>query len=153
MSSLAATAMVRDDEAAKSIMEVNGIVVPPVYEIISTKTGINFRQMFMGWVIAEKDTKNAKGAIVLFSSVDGEDYEIMSVGGWNLPGARELFRTIFVDMNQTRVTARCLASNTKNISVLKKFGFRQEGIKRMTGGNVVLFGMFRDECRLLKEQK
>lgn len=150
MASLAATRMVRDDEAAKTIVEANGIYIPPMYEIIASKTGVNFRQMFMGWVIAEKETNNAKGAIVLFSSSDGEDYEIMSFGGWNLPGARNLFKIIFDDMRQSRVTARCKAANEKNIRILAMFGFKPEGRKRLPDGDVIMFGMQRSECKLLE---
>jgi len=140
--------MVRDDEGAAQLANARGVVIPPIYEEMRSVTGTHFRRCFIGWRVT--DGEKDHGYVILFSSVDGEDYEIMADGGWTMREARSLFRMIFNDMNQPRVSARCKAENTKNISALQRMGFVIEGRKRLTGGDIINLGMIREECRFLK---
>lgn len=141
--------MVRDDIRAKQIAADRGIVVPPIYEVAADNTGCAVRQMFMGWVVRDGETE--RGFVIIFSSIDGEDWEIMADGGWSVKEARRLFRMIFNEANQPRVSARCKSDNMRNISALLRMGFQVEGRKRLPDGEIVMLGMMRDECKLLKE--
>ena len=147
---MSAPRMIRDDEGAARVANARGVVVPPIYEEIRTAAGLMFRKMFIGWRVT--DGARDHGYVILFASADGEDYEIMADGGWTLREARKLFRDIFDNMKQTRVSARCKASNVKNIRALKAMGFIEEGRKRILDGDVILLGMTRDECRFLKKE-
>ncbi len=140
------TVLVRDDAGSFEIARQRGVVVPPIFEEIRTATGTEFRRMAMGWLVVAPDHM-PRGYVILFASADGEDWEIMADGGWCLSGARELFRLVFAQ--QARVSARCKAINKRNIRVLQRMGFVIEGRKRLDGGDIINFGMFRDECRLL----
>jgi RimJ/RimL family protein N-acetyltransferase len=53
-------------------------------------------------------------------------------------------------LGHERLSARCHASNARNIRVLQRMGFKVEGIKRCPSGNIVMLGMLKSECRLLK---
>lgn len=144
------TILVRDDDGAARLASERGVVVPPIYEKIETPLGTSFRQMAMGWLVVPACGGAPRGYVILFSSADGEDWEIMADGGWCLSGARTLFRFIFDESGQSRVSARCLLKNGRNIRALLRMGFKVEGRKRLLGGDVVSLGMFRDECVLLK---
>lgn len=147
-----ATQMIRDDHGAKELATLRGVVVPPLYEIIASPCGVEARQMFMGWRVVSKQADCLCGYVLLVSSADGEDWEIMAEGGWAPDVAGELFRFIFVESAQSRVSARCKADNRRNIAVLKRMGFREEGRKRLSDGDVILLGMLRDECRMLNRR-
>lgn len=143
------TRLVRDDEGARRIIEGLGFFIPPLFEVKRLGMTVTAKSMFVGWRVVDPDGR-AHGAVVLSASSDGEDYELIADGGWNVNGARKLFRMIFDDMGQSRVSARCRASNARNIKVLKLFGFVEEGRKRLPDGDIVTFGMLKSECRLLK---
>lgn len=143
------TFLVRDDAAAIAMAQRAGLVVPPIFEKIETPLGVSFRLCAIGWRVS--NGAQDVGFVVIFSSVDGEDYEIMADGGWSIQPMRELFRMIFEDMGQVRVSARCKADNTRNIRALHAMGFVEEGRKRLPDGDVITFGMIRKECRLLKK--
>lgn len=140
------TTLVRDDAGAFEIAQQRGVFVPPMFEEIRTTTGTEFRRMAMGWRVVDA-TNVDRGYVILFASADGEDWEIMADGGWCLSGARALFRFIF--SQQARVSARCKAMNERNIRLLQRMGFVIEGRKRLDDGDIINFGMLRDECRLL----
>lgn len=127
------TVPVRDDHAARLVLEGHGLAV---------------HEPFAGWLCVDR-TGMARGACGIFSSQDGEDVEMVMHGGWSLSGARALFREVFGRLGHERISARCLASNIRNIRVLERIGFRQEGRKRLRDGDHIHFGMFREECRLL----
>lgn len=131
-----ATHPVRDDAAARAHLEHSGLSVP---------------SPFAGWLCMDR-TGAVRGAVGLFSSQDGEDCEMAIVGGWSLNGARALFRQVFGVLGHDRISARCLASNVRNIRVLERIGFCIEGRKRLRDGDHILFGMFREECRLLPQE-
>jgi hypothetical protein len=151
--SLAKNVIVRDDYRAKTYLLSKGIHIPPVYEVSSDATAIMMRQCYMGWVVVPRDAEEKDripcGAVVLSSSADGEDWEMIAEGGWYATGAKQMFSYIFNDRKQERVSARCKASNKRNIKVLERFGFVQEGVKRLSGGDVILFGMTKNECKML----
>lgn len=140
------TVLVRDDAGAIEIARQRGVVVPPLFEEVRDALGTQFRRMAMGWVVTGPD-RAPRGYVILFASADGEDWEIMADGGWCISGARELFRFIFTQ--QHRVSARCKAVNFRNIRALQRMGFVIEGRKRLVDGDVINFGMLRDECRLI----
>lgn len=143
--------MVRDDEGAMMLAASRGVVVPPIFEEIRKPSGTEFRRMAMGWRVADPETGESRGYVILFASHDGEDWEIMADGGWTLREARALFRFIFDISEQPRVSARCRAVNFKNLAALQRMGFRIEGRKRLADGDVILLGMLRGECRFLRE--
>lgn len=147
---MSAPRMIRDDVGAARIAAARGVVIPPIYEEIRDETGLHLRKQFCGWRVT--DGEHDHGYVILFSSADGEDFEIMADGGWTLREARALFLMIFEQMGQDRVSARCKADNTKNIRVLKAMGFVEEGRKRLSDGDVVLLGMLARECRFLKKE-
>lgn len=147
-----ATTMIRDDAGAKALASARGVVVPPLYELIPSPLGMEARQMFMGWRVASVSKGADLGFVILFASVDGEDWEIMAEGGWGADVAARLFRFIFVAKGHARVSARCKATNARNVRALKRIGFVEEGRKRLPEGDVILFGMTRDECRLLNRR-
>jgi hypothetical protein len=103
-----------------------------------------------GWTVHEPDIATPRGAVMLFPSVDGEDVEMLADGGWTAPSARRVFDGVFNRFGHDRLTARCPAKSAKNIRVLQRMGFKIEGIKRCPGGDIVLLGMLKSECRLLK---
>lgn len=141
--------MIRDDARALELAAARGVVVPPMFEEVREATGTTFRRMFMGWRVSEGEKD--RGYVILIPSVDGEDWEIMADGGWSIREARRLFRWIFGEAGMKRVSARCKSTNLKNIRVLESMGFVREGLKRLSDCDVISFGMFREECRFLKE--
>lgn len=144
-------ALVRDDQAALVMAERAGLVIPPLYEVTSHATGVNVQRLMMGFVVFDFVKEAPAGFLIMVPSADLRDYEIIAEGGWRVNGARRLFRMIFDEMGQARVSTRCLAGNERNIRVLTRMGFREEGRRRMPGGpDHILFGMTREECRLLK---
>ena len=126
---------VRNDSAARKWLEGQGLVIP---------------SPFLGWLCMDRG-QTVRGAVGLYSSQDGEDCEMAIIGGWSLNGARKLFREIFGPLGHDRISARCLASNARNIRTLERIGFRIEGRKRLRDGDHILLGMFREECRLLSK--
>jgi hypothetical protein len=144
--------LVRDDFGAKKILQSCGLVVPPIYEVINDAAKTEFRQCFVGWRVVDTNGKD-RGAAILFSSVDGEDYEILADGGWTLDEIGKFLELIFINMNQYRVTARCKATSSKEIRFMQAIGFKIEGVKRLEAGNIILFGMLKSECKLLGRGK
>jgi hypothetical protein len=143
------TRIIRNDELAFALAKARGVVVPPIFEEVRTETRVEFRRMAMGWVVANK-SGGPRGYVILFASADGEDWELMADGGWCVSAAREVFRFVF-GQGQTRVSARCKATNARNLRVLQRMGFAIEGRKRLPDGDIINLGMLREECRLLKE--
>lgn len=141
--------MIRDDEGAAAVAASRGVVIPPVFEESRSALGTHYRRMMMGWRVADEAGAN-HGYVVLFASVDGEDWEIMADGGWTLREARGLFRFIFDQCKQIRVSARCKAANARNLRALQRMGFCVEGRKRLPDGDILNLGMLREECRFLK---
>lgn len=135
------TRIERDLPRAVAFLNARGIHVP----IIDMLPNI-------GWTVIDPNGVQ-RGGVVLFPSIDGEDFEMIADGGWTVPSARLIFDAVFNQLDQYRLTARCLSSNIKNIRVLQRMGFKIEGQKRCCDGNFVLFGMMREECRLLKRMK
>lgn len=141
------TILHRDDNAALTMARAMGKALPPVFEEIRDETGTHLRRAACGYLV-KTESGEARGYVLIAASDDGEDWEIHAEGGWCISGARSLFRDIF--STQARISARCRADNTRNIRVLERMGFKQEGRKRLTGGDVIFFGMLREECRFLK---
>lgn len=145
-----ATELVRDDAGALAMARAKGLTIPPMFERIDGPLGTQFRVMAMGFrIVATKDGAD-RGFVVIVPSSDMNDYEIISEGGWCVPGARKLFAILFGDMKLPRVSARCDARNHRNIRVLRMMGFEIEGRRRLTDRTDVMFGMLASECRLLK---
>jgi predicted site-specific integrase-resolvase len=108
--------------------------------------------MVMGWRIVEVDGEVERGFVLAIPSIDGQDIEIISDGGWCVNGARKLFAILFGEMRQIRVSARCDARSDRNMRVLRAMGFVEEGRKRLSDRTEVLFGMFASECRILNRR-
>jgi hypothetical protein len=74
---------------------------------------------------------------------------------WATPElCREAFSFPFVYLGRERITTETPVSNTRMCRLNDHLGFVREGVKRKAaddGGDAVLFGMLRDECRWLKE--
>jgi RimJ/RimL family protein N-acetyltransferase len=126
----------QEDDTARIIAERSGLaVIPP----------------FAGLVV-RNERGDAHGAVIL-SHFDGEDCEIQCVGHdyWTAGTVRKVFRYALDALNCKRVSARTVASNERCIAAMEAIGFRREGVKRKAheGEDVVMFGMLREECRLL----
>lgn len=126
----------QDDLTARVILEAEGLaVVPP----------------FVGLVV--RDGSGAARGAAAVSHFDGEDCEVQCSGHayWTPGTVRAVFRYAFDGLSARRVSSRCLASNARCIAAMEAIGFRREGVKRKAheGEDVVMFGMLRDECRLL----
>jgi RimJ/RimL family protein N-acetyltransferase len=66
---------------------------------------------------------------------------------------RIAFRYPFIRLARRRITAETAASNIPMLRIQRRLGFVQEGVKRgaaMDGGDAIIFGMLRDECRWLE---
>lgn len=140
------TRLVRNDAEALALVKASGAAAPSVF-VEDERGGLT--RAVSGYVVQD-ERGEARGYLLLASSDDGEDYEIHANGGWCLSGARDFFRWLFGEAGQVRVSARCKAVNERNIRVLQRMGFKQEGRKRLPDGDVIFFGMFREECRFLK---
>lgn len=134
-----ATRIHENMEAARAFLAKRGIHVPTVDGLPN-----------VGWSVIDCQTLNQCGAVVLFPSVDGEDVEMLADGGWTVPSASRVMSEVFGRFGHNRLSARCPAASRKNIRVLQRIGFRIEGIKRCAGGDIVMLGMLKSECRLLK---
>jgi RimJ/RimL family protein N-acetyltransferase len=68
---------------------------------------------------------------------------------------RDLFRYPFEQLGCIRVTTYAPAANSKAVSLNERIGFVREGVLRRAhqGGDLVVFGMLRDECRWINGQK
>lgn len=143
------TILTRNDNAALALAKSKGKAVPPVFEEIRDEAGTHFRRAVCGYLVTSEQAE-VRGYVLIAASDDGEDWEIHAEGGWCVSAMRELFRMIFIDGQQLRVSARCKASNTRNIRALERMGFKQEGRKRLDGDDTIQFGMLRKECRFLK---
>lgn len=127
--------LVQNDERARRRLEAEGLaVVPP----------------FSGLLVMDGEVE--RGAVVV-SHFDGEDCEIQCCGSgyWSAGTVREVFRYAFDALKCRRVSARALSDNSRCLAAMKAIGFRQEGVKRraVDGKDVIMFGMLRDECRVL----
>jgi RimJ/RimL family protein N-acetyltransferase len=73
---------------------------------------------------------------------------------WATPElCRIAFRYPFIRLARRRITAETAASNIPMLRIQRRLGFVQEGVKRgaaMDGGDAIIFGMLRDECRWLE---
>ena len=73
---------------------------------------------------------------------------------WCRPGVlRGLFHYPFVTLGCRRMTALIEESNARSLSVTEKLGFKREGVLRefaSDGGNAIVLGMLRKECRYLE---
>ncbi len=131
--------IVQDDILAARILRQNGVAVVPPYS---------------GLVGYDGDGR-VRGAIIV-SHFDGTDAELSIVGapGFCTPkSAREVMRYLFDALACRRVSSRTLRSNREARRGLKTLGFRQEGVKRDgidRRSDVMLYGMLRDECRILR---
>lgn len=143
------TILHRDDNAALALAKRLGKAVPQVFEEIRDEAGTHFRRAVCGYLVKDEGG-GVRGYVLLAGSDDGEDWEIHAEGGWCVSAMRELFRVIFIDGQQPRVSARCKASNSRNIRALERMGFRREGRKRLGDDDTIHFGMLREECRFLK---
>lgn len=72
---------------------------------------------------------------------------------------REIFETVFDYLfnflNVRRVTAPMSVDNIRCIRLAEAVGFQREGLLRqanLDGGDLVLYGMLRGECRWIKEK-
>jgi RimJ/RimL family protein N-acetyltransferase len=64
------------------------------------------------------------------------------------------FGYVFNYLRRERVTVETPVSNTRMVRVNDHLGFMREGVKRCVtadGGDAIIFGMLKDECRWLKE--
>ncbi len=72
---------------------------------------------------------------------------------WATPeNCRTAFSFPFIYLNRTRITAETAVSNRRMIRVNEHLGFVREGVKRKAaddGGDAIVFGMLREECRWL----
>ena len=65
---------------------------------------------------------------------------------------RALFEYPFIVQDLTRLTAFVAVENTASLKLVKKLGFKHEGVQRGAGafgGNLVMSGMLRHECKWL----
>lgn len=145
--------LVRDDEGGIALAERSGWIAPPMFERIDGKMGVHFRRMVMGWVVFDHGKNLPVGWVMLAPSWDLQDYELSADGGWKVNGARKLFRWLFEDMKQTRVSARCRPDNARHVRVLKRFGFVEEGRRVLPDHEQILFRMTREECRLINSKE
>lgn len=63
---------------------------------------------------------------------------------------RAVFAYPFVQLALPRISASVDASNAASLCLMHRWGFRKEGVKRgagIDGGDEILFGMLRNECR------
>lgn len=134
------TRIIENTRGATDFLTARGMYVPTVDSLP------NF-----GWTVHKAESRSPCGAVMIFPSTDGEDVEMMADGGWTVPSAKRVFDAVFNRFRHDRLTARCMASNARNVRVLQKMGFKIEGIKRCQDGGIVLFGMLKSECRLLRK--
>jgi RimJ/RimL family protein N-acetyltransferase len=74
---------------------------------------------------------------------------------WATPEAcRRAFTFAFKTMGRWRLTSEPAVSNSRAVRLNRHLGFVEEGLKRHAcadGGDRMVFGMLRDECRWIKE--
>lgn len=92
--------------------------------------------------------------VVVFNDYTGANVEMTGVGRgcWSPRVIRDLARYAFGRLGCRRVTARTATSNETAIKALTRLGFRREGVARewFDGEDAILFGLLRDEQRILK---
>lgn len=120
--------------------------------IISETLGVNLSPPFVGLCIMNDE--NTPYGVVVFNDFTGANVEMTGVGRgcWSPRVIRDLARYAFGQLGCRRVTARTAVSNEKAIKALTRLGFKREGIARQwfDGEDAVLFGLLRDEQRILK---
>lgn len=98
-------------------------------------------------------------AVAVFASVNDAALEFSLAA---VPGRRWLtqefrdgwFAYAFDSVGAKRLEASCHFANIDAYRMIKKLGFTFEGRKRCAaanGGDLLIFGMLRDECRFLKD--
>lgn len=66
---------------------------------------------------------------------------------------RKMFAAAFIDMRCRRINVLVETDNLKSINLVKRLGFKQEGLLRQyteNGHDCYLFGMLKQECPWLK---
>lgn len=78
---------------------------------------------------------------------------IAGEGNWATPKfLATIFDYPFNQLKVRRITVPVCASNVKSIKLVEKLGFRKEAelLGATSKGNLLLFRMFRDECKYIK---
>lgn len=81
------------------------------------------------------------------------ELSIGSVGGLSREFIRAVFRYVFVELDCRRVTGR-VSADLDWAGHLQRLGFVEEGRLRegaVNGGDTIIFGMLRQECRWLEQ--
>ena len=99
------------------------------------------------WTVADGDTDDALGGVMLFNIEPGRDAEL---GYWTHPAARGrgvtteaarlAVRHAFVPeedggLGLSRVTAYAGTGNAASLGVIERLGFRRYGVERLGGSN------------------
>lgn len=105
-------------------------------------------------------TDDLKSYVVLgFQHYNGHDMELsIATNGGRTWATREFLRTafsyVFDDCGCHRCTVRVREDNTQSLELVKRLGWKQEGVLReavKTGENLIIFGMLRQECRWISD--
>lgn len=120
-------------------------------EIVYRATGQRLVPPFVGLVLQRGQL--VTGAIVL-NCYTGENIEMSAVlhGNMSIAQARAVARYAFEQLGCVRMSARIRADDEKSRRILTMIGFVREGIERRgyRGQDAHLFGLLREECRLLR---
>jgi hypothetical protein len=101
--------------------------------------------------IGVRDRSGQYSGAFIFSRFTGPDVELTVVGAGAI--TRSAFqaaaRYVFDDLGCVRVSATIRADNDRALAVARKFGFKQEGIRRkgFKDHDAVLLGLLREDYR------
>lgn len=91
---------------------------------------------------------------VLYEDFTGPNVvcHIAGVGNWATRGyLGVIFHYPFVQLGVKRITVPVCSTNLRCIALVKRMGFTMEArlLRATPGGHLLLFAMFKDECRFL----
>jgi hypothetical protein len=100
---------------------------------------------FLGFVLGGEPY-----AVVGFHSYYGDDVELCASAVCGTPAfLLAVFDYVFVQLKCRRCTAKVRADNKRSLKLVKRLGFKQEGIMRKArnGCDVIVFGLLKEECK------
>lgn len=122
------------------------------HRFIKNNLGIELEAPYCGYAIYDTDGIVVGAFAFTNYTKDNVELTVAVKERLTLRVVRFIVYLAFVDLGCRRITARTRASNTRAIRAIEKSGAQREGVAReyFNGEDAILFGMLRNEQRLIK---
>lgn len=127
-------------EAYEPDRSANFYTVPHLKNLMKNEYNLAFKQLSIRFYVFRKEQPNQIIGTVCFYDVEGGSYSCCSMGykfssafhhqGYAAESMRRLIPAVFAGLGVHRITAWVMQDNAPSIRLLKRLGFRREGVCR-----------------------